>query len=734
MRKKSYKRCVVRKKLRQVMAVLLLFALCAGSMPVPVRAASEEYICRYLVNGGSVMYCYTPDEAFRNCYQKGGSIYFLRDFNLNMLNTLNYAHIGENVTISIGDGVTLTIGEYGLQMDGTINVYGTLDMQSSEGILWGEGKVITYGGCQYKKREYEIEKKGEVCLTAKDITYGQSLAEAEIPEDYVNWISSIEGKWEFVRQDLVPQAGTRNYDVIFQPKYPMTYEEKTFPFSGSLSVRQAVPRMKRYVIPTLHYGEKLLDIQPEYSFANPVTGEEIDGEFVFETENGSVDQIGEQNVTAVFTPTDANYSTVRQYVKVNVVPVEPEIRIEPQARIQGNYGQTLKDIPLLAGKCINPYTGVEVKGSWEWKDSDQRLRLGEHTYSVLFVPEQSGYEMREELVSVTTLPKVMEDISWPESSAITYGESLSESELSFTRNEYGTFAWADERERPGVKNKGAQVVFTPADTDIYDWSRLAGYREEDKTVVFTIPVQVKPQTGILPELSAGTLTEGETLAKASLHIKQDGAGGSVSTGSAGTVVWQNPDTSITRSGHQTALFLPADRDNYDWAFFEPDAEGWIAIPVFVEVKAKEISGTGEKGKDGPKTETPPDETTNQKRSVESSDFLEISAPVIITKMADKLSTIQRAKTVKLQGKTGIQDITRKGSRARIVCRKVKKVKYEVQYSRNKKGKSAKKKWFSKPAFVIRGLAAEKKYYFRVRIWKTVNGRRVYGKWSKRKRG
>ena len=67
--------------------------------------------------------------------------------------------------------------------------------------------------------------------------------------------------------------------------------------------------------------------------------------------------------------------------------------------------------------------------------------------------------------------------------------------------------------------------------------------------------------------------------------------------------------------------------------------------------------------------------------------------------------------------------------------RIKKVKgadgYQVQYSNKKNMKNSKKKAFSasKKTLKINKLKRHKKYYVRVRAYKLVNGKKVYGSWS-----
>ena len=123
-------------------------------------------------------------------------------------------------------------------MNGTLQLRGgTVDLEKSEGILYGSGNVLVLDGRVIKK-SYSVNKNNSsICLEAKSISYGQKLKEAQIPEDKVTWSMPVEGTWQFVKGDLVPQSGTSNQDIVFVPKYPMTYDSLFFTKSGKVTVR-----------------------------------------------------------------------------------------------------------------------------------------------------------------------------------------------------------------------------------------------------------------------------------------------------------------------------------------------------------------------------------------------------------------------------------------------------------------------------------------------------------------
>lgn len=77
---------------------------------------------------------------------------------------------------------------------------------------------------------------------------------------------------------------------------------------------------------------------------------------------------------------------------------------------------------------------------------------------------------------------------------------------------------------------------------------------------------------------------------------------------------------------------------------------------------------------------------------------------------------------------------KKSKKAKIVLKKIKKAKgYQVKYSTNKKFKKSKTKikTFKKNRFVLKNLKKGRKYYIKARAYAKVNGRKVYGAWSKR---
>ena len=254
----------------------------------------------------------------------------------------------------------------------------------------------------------------------------------------------VEGTWQFVKGDLVPQSGTSNQDIVFVPKYPMTYDSLFFTKSGKVTVNAVIPRRQDEKEVQIFAGQNLMKIHPDLMYVSPVTGEKVAGEFTFSTYAKEYD-VGKHEISGVFTPQDNNYQSVTDTVVVDIVSVKPEQAAPSVVRNHGIYGDRLNQIRFLDGKYKNPKTGEIIKGSFEWKDGSQPLKLGTCGYTMLFIPDGKGYETVESEVLVETLPKEMEEFEWPSCSDLSFGEDLSNSSLSFQKNEYGIFFWEDEK-------------------------------------------------------------------------------------------------------------------------------------------------------------------------------------------------------------------------------------------------------------------------------------------------
>ncbi|MCR4604747.1 MAG: hypothetical protein K5639_01985 [Eubacterium sp.] len=133
-------------------------------------------------------------------------------------------------------------------------------------------------------------------------------------------------------------------------------------------------------------------------------------------------------------------------------------------------------------------------------------------------------------------------------------------------------------------------------------------------------------------------------------------------------------------------------------------------------------------------ETPPDDpaVTGAAVSVVEDDGEEeeeIIQPIIIEKVVD---TITKVKTNTV-ATTKITKAKRTGTKLTIKVKKIKGAKYQLQYTtKPKTWKKAKSVKFSSTKKTIKGLTKNKKYYIRIRAYKKIKGKTVYGSWCKRR--
>lgn len=110
---------------------------------------------------------------------------------------------------------------------------------------------------------------------------------------------------------------------------------------------------------------------------------------------------------------------------------------------------------------------------------------------------------------------------------------------------------------------------------------------------------------------------------------------------------------------------------------------------------------------------------------------EIDPPIIIEKIVSDISDISSSDK---PSKVKVTKASRTGGKITIKVKKLKGVKYEVQYTTKKNSwKNAKKKSFKSAKFTLKGLKKRATYYIRVRAYKKVGKKTVYGKWSKRRK-
>lgn len=104
-----------------------------------------------------------------------------------------------------------------------------------------------------------------------------------------------------------------------------------------------------------------------------------------------------------------------------------------------------------------------------------------------------------------TINRAAGSVAFPTASGITYGATLSTSALTGGSTN-GSFTWENGTVKPAVNNSGFSVVFTPADTDNFDFSGLDGWNGTTQKIARTVSVNVAKANQNAPAISLAAST------------------------------------------------------------------------------------------------------------------------------------------------------------------------------------------------------------------------------------
>ena len=159
-------------------------------------------------------------------------------------------------------------------------------------------------------------------------------------------------------------------------------------------------------------------------------------------------------------------------------------------------------------------------------------------------------------------------ITWPTSSALTYGDKLSASTLTGGSTHQGSFTWTNASTVPNVTNSGYSVTFTP-NTDIEKNYLLVTPNPRD------VAVTVTPASMTFNAPTAKNIKLNSPLAKFIVDMPATGSsvGGEAV---AGTLAWYNSDarTAIAADADVAGLAIDDTKTLY-WTF-TPSSSNYVA--------------------------------------------------------------------------------------------------------------------------------------------------------------
>ena len=242
----------------------------------------------------------------------------------------------------------------------------------------------------------------------------------------------------------------------------------------------------------LTYGQKLSVLLLKFDgTVYGMNSREVEGSFEW-LEPESVPAVGTTSAAYYFRHLlKESYKTYQNEIAITVVPAAPRVTAPvlaegvtityDQTKTLGEMAPMSNYVPAGGSAAGSVWTGgsavwtvgdneVTVDGSWSWENPDIVPTVDNEGYVAVFTPtDHVNYKPMTAVVTLSLGKATPEITEKPTAAAITYGQTLAESQLSGgAGNVAGTFAWKDGSVRPTVSDGDAtpyEVVFTSTDSN-----------------------------------------------------------------------------------------------------------------------------------------------------------------------------------------------------------------------------------------------------------------------------
>lgn len=359
--------------------------------------------------------------------------------------------------------------------------------------------------------EVEVGKKQITTIgvpsTNLEITYAEStkLKDIELPD-----------KWSWKDPSIVPTCNVSEYIAVYTP----TEEDLShYDYSGAslehafqINVSKADMIIKNDYTFHVNLGKKLNDI------SLPIHAK---GTYSWQEEETVFNELGDTTCYLTFIPSNSNYNIITNIpVKIIVENKEPEYTI-PQG-LTVSYGGKLEDIILPEGfTWDNPKLSVGTPG--------------EKTFTATFTPEDlANFGKVSVQIPVTVEKSKAPHVASPSAVMREWTDGLALKDITLTKG----WSFENENQIPGAGTHSYNIVYTPDDTDFYDYSDQSLTRSIKVTINKVNPRYTKPKTI--------TVDSGTKLSDSLLPSADNGK-----------FVWQVTPT-VTESGAYPCSFVPND--------------------------------------------------------------------------------------------------------------------------------------------------------------------------------
>jgi hypothetical protein len=350
--------------------------------------------------------------------------------------------------------------------------------------------------------------------TPAAITYGTALSGAQLDATATYLGASVAGTLAYSpAKGAVLTAGSQTLSVTFTPSTSGNYTTATG--SVTLVVNQVTSKITWTAPAAITYGTALSSTQLDATASIP-------GSFSYSPASGVVLTAGKQNLSVTFTPTDTtDYSSSTDTVSITVNKATPTITWTNPASI--SYGTALSSTQLNASSAT-PGTFVYAP------TAGSVLAGGTQTLSATFTPtDTTDYNTAKATVTLVVTASTP-TIVWATPAAITYGTTLSGTQLNAVAKLNGATAAGTYAYTPASGTTlapGAQtlsVIFTP--TNPNDYNSASG----------SVTLQVNQVVPKITWAKPAAITYGTALSSTQLNATASVPGTFVYTPSAGTVL------------------------------------------------------------------------------------------------------------------------------------------------------------------------------------------------------
>ncbi|PZR39140.1 MAG: hypothetical protein DI538_07605 [Azospira oryzae] len=361
------------------------------------------------------------------------------------------------------------------------------------------------------------------------ITYGTALSSAQ-----QNATANVAGSFVYspVSGTILNAGANQNISVNFTPTDAVNYNTVNGT-SVQITVNKATPTISWATPASITYGTALSATQLNASAS-------VAGTLVYTPASGTVLNAGTQTLSVNFTPSNtSNYNSVNgTTVQIVVNKATPTITWTTPSAIV--YGTTLSAAQLNATASVaGSFTYTPATGT--------QLNAGTQTLSANFTPtDAANFNSVNGTTVQLVVNKATPTITWSNPAAITYGTTLSGTQLNATASTPGTFTYTPAAGT--LLNAGTQTLtanFTPSNT--------TNYNSVNGTAV---QIVVNKATPVISWTTPASITYGTALSSTQLNA---------SANVAGTLVYTPASGTILNAGTQTLSvdFTPTVTANYN---------------------------------------------------------------------------------------------------------------------------------------------------------------------------